>query len=59
VDVAKVHPRYKKVVRRSSRFHAHDEENQAKAGDLVRSSRRARSLGSSAGAYREIVEAAK
>ena len=36
VDVAKVHPRYKKVVRRSSRFHAHDEENQAKVGDLVR-----------------------
>jgi len=36
VNVAKVHPRYKKVVRRSSRFHAHDEENQAKVGDVVR-----------------------
>jgi small subunit ribosomal protein S17 len=36
VDVAKVHPRYKKVVRRSSRFHAHDEQNQAKVGDVVR-----------------------
>lgn len=36
VDVAKVHPRYKKVVKRSTRFHAHDEENQAKVGDVVR-----------------------
>jgi small subunit ribosomal protein S17 len=36
VDVAKVHPRYKKVVKRSSRFHAHDEENKAKVGDVVR-----------------------
>jgi small subunit ribosomal protein S17 len=30
------HPVYKKVVRRSSRFKAHDEQNEAKAGDLVR-----------------------
>jgi small subunit ribosomal protein S17 len=36
VDVVKAHPRYKKVVRRSERFHAHDEQNQAKAGDVVR-----------------------
>ena len=36
VDVVKSHPRYKKVVRRSQRFHAHDEQNQAKAGDIVR-----------------------
>jgi small subunit ribosomal protein S17 len=36
VDVVKSHPRYKKVVRRSERFHAHDEQNQAKAGDIVR-----------------------
>lgn len=36
VDVAKVHPIYKKVVKRSSRFHAHDEENKAKVGDVVR-----------------------
>jgi small subunit ribosomal protein S17 len=36
VDVVKSHPRYKKVVRRSQRFHAHDEQNQAKAGDVVR-----------------------
>jgi small subunit ribosomal protein S17 len=36
VEVVKAHPRYKKVVRRSHRFHAHDEQNQAKAGDVVR-----------------------
>jgi small subunit ribosomal protein S17 len=36
VDTVKSHPRYKKVVRRSQKFHAHDEQNQAKAGDVVR-----------------------
>jgi small subunit ribosomal protein S17 len=36
VETVKSHPRYKKVVRRSQRFHAHDEQNQAKAGDVVR-----------------------
>ena len=36
VDTVKAHPKYKKVVRRSQRFHAHDEENQAKTGDVVR-----------------------
>ena len=36
VDVVKAHPRYKKVVRRSAKFHAHDEESQAKVGDVVR-----------------------
>jgi small subunit ribosomal protein S17 len=36
VDLVKSHPRYKKVVRRSQKFHAHDEQNQAKAGDVVR-----------------------
>jgi small subunit ribosomal protein S17 len=30
------HPVYKKVVRRSTRFKAHDELNEAKSGDLVR-----------------------
>jgi len=29
------HPLYGKVVTRSSRFHAHDEERACKAGDLV------------------------
>lgn len=36
VDVVKAHPRYKKVVRRSVKFHAHDEAGQAKVGDIVR-----------------------
>ena len=36
VDVIKSHPRYKKVVRRSVKFHAHDEENTAGIGDTVR-----------------------
>jgi small subunit ribosomal protein S17 len=36
VDVVKLHPRYKKVVKRSTKLHAHDEANQAKVGDVVR-----------------------
>ena len=36
VDTVKAHRRYKKVVRRSTKFHAHDEQNAAKLGDLVR-----------------------
>ena len=36
VDTIKAHPKYKKVVRRSKRFHAHDEQNAAKIGDVVR-----------------------
>lgn len=30
------HPLYKKTVRRSKKFHAHDENNSAKVGDKVR-----------------------
>lgn len=29
------HPVYKKYVRKSSRFHAHDEENQCQVDDIV------------------------
>jgi ribosomal protein uS17 len=36
VDVIKSHPRYKKVIRRSVKFHAHDEQNSAHIGDIVR-----------------------
>jgi small subunit ribosomal protein S17 len=36
VDAVKAHPKYKKVVRRSTKFHAHDEQNRAKVGDVVR-----------------------
>lgn len=30
------HPKYKRLVKRASRFKAHDEKNQAKIGDRVR-----------------------
>lgn len=30
------HPKYGKVVRRTKRFHAHDENNDARKGDTVR-----------------------
>ena len=30
------HPRYDKIVRRSAKFHAHDETNDARVGDTVR-----------------------
>jgi small subunit ribosomal protein S17 len=36
VESVKSHRRYKKVIRRSSKFHAHDERNEAKVGDVVR-----------------------
>ena len=36
VDVVKIHPKYKKVIRRSVKFHAHDESNTAGVGDTVR-----------------------
>jgi small subunit ribosomal protein S17 len=36
VDVIKPHPKYKKMMRRSIRLHAHDERNEAKPGDVVR-----------------------
>jgi small subunit ribosomal protein S17 len=36
VDVTKRHPKYQKVVRRSRKFHAHDEQNSAGVGDTVR-----------------------
>jgi small subunit ribosomal protein S17 len=29
------HPRYRRVVRRTSKFHAHDEKNACKVGDVV------------------------
>jgi ribosomal protein uS17 len=36
VDLIKSHPRYKKVIRRTAKFHAHDEQNAAHVGDVVR-----------------------
>jgi small subunit ribosomal protein S17 len=36
VETIRAHAKYKKVVRRSARLHAHDEENSAGIGDVVR-----------------------
>jgi small subunit ribosomal protein S17 len=36
VEMTRAHPRYKKVVRRSRKLHAHDEQNAASIGDVVR-----------------------
>jgi len=36
VDVTKIHPKYKKVISRTRKFHAHDEQNAAGIGDVVR-----------------------
>ncbi len=36
VEMVRAHPRYKKVVRRSNKLHAHDEQNSAAIGDIVR-----------------------
>jgi small subunit ribosomal protein S17 len=36
VPASAAHPRYDKVVRRASKFHAHDEANDAHVGDTVR-----------------------
>ena len=36
IDIARRHPTYEKVVRRSRTLHAHDEQNEAGAGDTVR-----------------------
>jgi small subunit ribosomal protein S17 len=36
VETVKSHTRYKKVIRRSRKFHAHDEGNVANIGDVVR-----------------------
>ena len=36
IDMVQKHERYGKVVRRSSKLHAHDEQNAAGVGDVVR-----------------------
>ncbi len=36
IDVARRHRRYEKIVRSSSTLHAHDENNEAHEGDVVR-----------------------
>jgi small subunit ribosomal protein S17 len=36
VDYLKPHPIYRKIIRKTSKFHAHDEQNTCKTGDVVR-----------------------
>ena len=36
MEVSRAHPVYGKTVRRSSKLHAHDENNEARVGDTVR-----------------------
>src|SRR5579864_3572662 len=59
VDVIKSHTRYKKVVRRSVKFHAHDEQNAASVGDIVRIVETRPLSATKRWRLAEIVEAAK
>jgi small subunit ribosomal protein S17 len=59
VDMIKAHPRYKKVVRRSAKFHAHDEQNVANVGDVVRIVETRPLSATKRWRLAEIVEAAK
>jgi small subunit ribosomal protein S17 len=36
IDAVRSHEKYRKVVRRTSKLHAHDEHNAASVGDVVR-----------------------
>jgi len=36
VDYLKPHPLYRKIIRKTNKFHAHDEQNSCKLGDVVR-----------------------
>ncbi|NOK61007.1 MAG: 30S ribosomal protein S17 [Chloroflexi bacterium AL-W] len=36
VDYLKPHRLYRKIIRKTNRFHAHDETNQCREGDIVR-----------------------
>jgi small subunit ribosomal protein S17 len=36
VDYLKPHPLYRKTIRKTHKFYAHDEENACKSGDIVR-----------------------
>jgi small subunit ribosomal protein S17 len=59
VDMIKAHPKYKKVVRRSVKFHAHDEQNSANVGDVVRIVETRPLSATKRWRLAEIVEAAK
>src|ERR1700724_3060548 len=36
VEMRKAHPKYKRIVRSTKKFYAHDEQNTARVGDMVR-----------------------
>jgi len=36
VEMRKAHPKYKRIVRQTKKFYAHDEQNSARLGDVVR-----------------------
>jgi small subunit ribosomal protein S17 len=36
VEMRKAHPKYKRIVKSSKKFYAHDEQNSARIGDVVR-----------------------
>ena len=36
VEMRKAHPKYKRIVRSTKKFYAHDEQNSARMGDVVR-----------------------
>lgn len=59
VDTIKAHRRYGKVVRRSAKFHAHDESNEARVGDVVRIVETRPLSATKRWRLAEIVEAAK
>ncbi len=59
VDTIRSHPKYKKVIRRSIKFHAHDEQNSAHVGDVVRIVETRPLSATKRWRLAEIVEAAK
>ena len=36
VEMRKAHPKYKRIVKTNKKFYAHDEQNSARVGDVVR-----------------------
>ena len=36
VEMRKAHPKYKRIMRTTKKFYAHDEQNSARLGDVVR-----------------------
>ena len=36
VEMRKAHPKYKRIIRTTKKFYAHDEQNSARIGDMVR-----------------------